>query len=615
MLAHTGRKRSSHSGLLSFFLEDWKFIIQIAGAFVVIAVIEALRSYQFATTEGTDVPLALVAMIHGLTVVSLLVPAYVFALASRALLPQGSQVFRRLLAILLLAAFIACAVSARDRTSLSAFQWSLSDSFQQANYFAAAAGSLFFLSVFVVAYRFIALAGSVFRGMLRLLAIIGLLVGVSLSDRIFFPQVHLSDDGYPSRTRLLLIFDQMGFSGVNDYLNRDADEKILNGVRFFRPVLPSHPSFMGRMATLLTGMEVYEHGIRDSSTHSRSWQLFQENWQERLISFKTQADLHVTNLTAPSRYSDFFLDSKDSLCPAHEDEPSLYSFLRRVGDRLTPFIPRWILNLAIQHGECLPFRVPVDDLIHREVMTQLAYRTHRTNMLLSLWSINFTKYAQPLFQEERAGAITEQPERKHLALFMRSLLENLERAGLINRTEIHVIALPTAQETHGAYFLFEPEFTRGTPWPLQDESTATPLSALAFAPDPTRSADELKSETAQTASLAYTEYATDSADAPIQRSVLCSFALNGDLGSGAANSSARFGTVRLSLNRVAASPQRTIEIQDFHLPPFRTEAACVEAGARYMSKALMRDVSLFEPPLAAEENLQQLVEAEKETLN
>lgn len=615
MVAHTGRKRSSHAGLLSFFLEDWKFLIQVAGALFVIAVIEALRSYQFSAAEGTGVPLSLVAIIHGLAVISLLAPAYVFALASRSLLPQGSQAFRRLLATLLLAAFIACAVMARDHATLSAFQWSLSDSFQQANYFAAAAGSLFFLSVFVVAYRFIALAGSVFRGMLRLLAVIGILVGVSLSDRIVFPQVRLKNEGYPSRTRLLLVFDQMGFSVVNDYLNRDADEKVLNGIRFFRPVVPSSPTFMARMATLLTGMEVYEHGIRDSSTHSRSWQLFQENWQERLISFETQADLHVTNLTAPSRYSDFFPGAKDSLCPAHEDEPSLYSFLRRVGDRLTPFIPRWILNLAVQHGECLPFRVPVDDLIHREIMTQLVRRTHRTNMLLSLWSINFTEYAKPLFQEERAGAPAEQPERGHLALFMRTLLENLERAGLTDRTEIHVIALPTAQESHGAYFLFEPGFTRDTPWPLEDENRATPLSALAFAPDPTRSADELKSDASNSASLAYAEDAADVADGPLLRSVLCSFALNGDPGTGVAAGSARFATVRLALDRVSGSPQKSVEVSDIHLPPYRTEAACIEAGARYMSEALMRDVSLFEPPLAAEENLRRLVDAGKEAVN
>jgi hypothetical protein len=620
MVALHGRKRSSNADLLSFFLEDWKFLLQVTGALCVVALIEVLRSYQFSSPGGLPVPMALVAAIHGLAVLSLLVPAYVFALASRSLLPQGSLVFRRLLAALLLAAFLSCSLLAQDQTTLSAFQWSLSDSFQQANYFAAGAGSIFFLSVFVVAYRFIALAGGVFRGMLRFLAVIGLLVGFSLSDRLLFPQSRISEQGAPSRTRVLLVLDQIGFSAMNDYLNREADEKLLNSIRFFRPVLPSSAAFMGRIATLLTGQEVFEHGIRNASTDSRNWQLFQESWQERLIAFQTQADFHVTNLTAPSRFSAFFPNAQDSLCPAREDEPNLYAFLARAGERLTPFIPRWVLNLAVQHGKCLPFRVPVDDLIHREIITQIMSQKHRTDMLLSLWSVNFTEYAEPLFLEDRTGTTPDHSERKHLALFVRTLVENLDRSGLLQSSEIHVVGLPDPQETYGAYFLLQPGFTRGTPWPLEDENWATPLSSLAFVVDPTRTADELLNAAAtgarRSGSLAYFEESSQSAGGPLRRSIFCSFHSKRDATDDAALTRPnRVATLRLNLDRTAGIPEITTEVSDIFLPPFSSEEACTDAAVSSLSDALSRDLALFEPPLAATQSLQHLVEAVKEKAN
>ena len=621
-LSFADRRRQKSSSLFSFFFDDWKFFAQASVGLTLFVLFSATKESLMVLDDALSP--VFVWQAHAFAFFSLLLPAYLFILAGRCLLPLGGTVLKRLLSFFLFIVFVTCSALNGLETTESSFQWGVHLAFVKTNLYSAIASSVLLFSAFVVLYRFVQQSSGVLIGMVRLTTVIGLLLAFALADRFLVSKGFDEEDVPLEKLRMILILNDFSFSDANDYLTKDSNESFQSSIRFFRPLVLSSPYRTGQLATLFLGMEPYEHGLRTNQTKGHSWSLFQESWLNKKISLKTQSDFHITSLAAPSQFAEFFPEDT-SLCPSPTTNQNLYGHLQRIRGKILPFMPEYLEQIAFQHSKCIPLNTPLEDLIHHEIVSQMGQmqRTHRH--LVSIWNTDFSLYGSPISENEREEFEPNFVKRKHLAMLFKEILDNLTLLGVAGRTEIHVFGMPSSNLSYGAYFLYDPLFASGEPWPLADENVLTPLSGFSALLDATQNTSELlrpqrKKRNVQNAQLIYFETQPkrilQSEEKSVSglssqnttealshsRSVLCAFneSESEERDSEEKQSSViRKKQATVTISSLFDDPTWTIDAESsFSLSPLPSLKDCVEQSLLEIRKSIDNDVHLFEPYLA-----------------
>ena len=637
------KRKSNSTSILGFFLDDWKFILQTSIVLILGGVVLSVDEIISEALPG--ITAKSVVQANAAMVLSLIAPAVMFIFAGNCLFPQAGRLLKRLTAATFLIAFVACGLADGASSSSDYFLWSFHDSFTTTNLYSATASSVLLFSFFIVCYRFVGYANGHLFALFRLVLIAAAVVTFAISDRLSLTKKMIGSEGTlqkVQKVRVILVLKDFSFQEANDFLTSEADERFLESVQIFRPVVMPTSNDIGRLASFLSGQEAYAHGLRLDKVDGRNWELFQRSWENKLIELNTQGSFHFTNITSPSRFAAFFaaasadLLGTATLCPDKRDQPGLYQHLSRLQQKIIPAVPQWFSLWGLDHIGCVPSSTPIDDLIHREMIEGVAAPRYAHSNLVSMWVLDFSKYGGPLPETKEAAKELSTVKSKHLSMFLKTLTKNLEVLMLKDSSEIHVVGLAGPQESFGSYFYSLVGAARDSDWPLEDENVLTSLTKLSelLSPgsDPKMSLRGSESAQKRHAELLYFEEENSpltqglgagdeavsfqnglqdrapSAFTPVElsesyfsaalsssRKVLCTFnALEGE----ADRAQTRLDLVEVQLNTLFAQPSWQIkENTDYRLEPMRDLQSCVEKSLKRIQVAIDRDVLLFEPYL------------------
>lgn len=598
--------------MLSFFCSDWKFMLQVLVLLSIFAVIRSAQEIWF-PPEGFEAASTLEMLkLNLLGMLSLLAPAYLFILAGNCLMRNAGQILKRILALTFFGTYVVFTLFDVSLSQQEKFVWSVDSVFQTTHFYAAAATAVLFFAGFIVCSRFISQTHRLLSGAFRLALVLSVGIGLTLFDAILTPN-RLLDRSIPLETiRMIVLLSDTSFTDVNEFLTKESDEKFLNSLRAFRPVTMPQSPLSSQLATLFSGDEPFQHGLRREEPNAMFWRLFSEERTARMIQAQTQADFHFTNITSPSIFSEFASGTGQSLCPPLHSATAnaTYEYLRKSRSGLIPFIPEGLLLQFMDLASCIPLKTPIDDLIHREMLTGLTQLNRKSRNLISIWNFDLSRIDTPLSKEEPLAGDQTLQVRRNLSMLTRAIEENLDNLKILTQAEVHFVALPSTSETMGAYFFVDPDYTRQSAWPLENENMAIRLSSLSklFEPNDVRT---LYSPGGELSIKSETLYWEEDPHITVDQSVgaaefAYSLARSVSCSSFAESDRITTQTIRIwGLGEPAALV--TQEDPEFYSTPFRSENECRAALIAELSRSIENDVHLFEP---MSEPIEQLAELE-----
>lgn len=498
------RRRQSHQTVASFFFGDWKFVLQMAFLLFALALGETAR--QIAHYEAaTSLQAPTWYFIGGVNLVAaavLFFSALLFVWTGQWMRPASSLLFKRGMAAALFLLYFILVGFPQAGPAFESFYWNSDPRFRTGDVSSAAAVALLLGSALIVCYRFVTQA----RGFV---ASLGRILCLSLAFALFTYFQLGRDPGsqltvpQDFRLRIVLILEGLEFTQANSYLNQQSENALLNNVRVFRPLVVPTESYAGQLATLFSGREPFRHGIRSDAMPDLNRDFFVRDLKEQIVGLEQRTLLHFSGVMNPSVFASMLSGHERGaspftgnvgtgvLCPDGLSRAAEYAKLQIIRDHLEPFVPSSLMQRWLPESRCIPFGIPVEDIIHEESYDgllraiRLAVESNQNREMFSkngekLPSIHSVTSVWNLSLDSMKPPTSENPDarQENFGSLLATVLKNVEILGLTQQTEIHVVGLVKSVDSFGAYIALTPGAVRGTSWPLPDENVLTQLRSL-----------------------------------------------------------------------------------------------------------------------------------------
>lgn len=535
-------RRSSQTSVMGFFLADWRFVLQWAGFLLVAALgLTALDVVRASPVPDPAKDLgSLFVLATYLSAFLAIVPvSYLFILAGRCLLPAKRPLIQRLVAIIVLSSYLIFMWASEDHRWQpgTGLPWSGDGAMGAQMFLVAGATALLVGAGFVVILRFVSEARSPLAGLMRLVLCVAALFAVFLRETLTSAVESAQQHPRSARAelRIVLVLKDLDSLTAHRFLAEGADDSWRKSLTAFRPVLGPQSDSLVQLATLLTGLEPFEHGVRGSGSLAHASNPFVGlGGQDQVLDGPGRVR-HTTNLTNPDDLAFFFGDGTSSeeafgdswwlssaggghsasggpsdpeqtaglVCPQPSTHQRFYARLARIHDRVAPFVPQVWLENVWPAVRCSGAGATVEEVLHQEFVREivpawrkwlaaaaphtsgegpLATTAHQAPVMVSLWTLELAELGGP-WQSHEPEARQQQALRR-LAKLVHEMRDNASNLKFGGRLSLHIVGLASQvreaepEQAEGVYLAFQPGMDHAVSWPLPDENRPLALADL-----------------------------------------------------------------------------------------------------------------------------------------